>query len=107
MSKDHHSPKKLDLVSRADPNRRELMKFALAGATAFTVPLMASFSMDGLKIGDAHAKPPGRPFGSNATTQPPGRPFQDPQHNPPGRPFEHGGFNPPGRPFGSNSTSLP
>jgi hypothetical protein len=37
-----------EAVERLDDDRRQLLKLALAGAAVFTVPLMASFSMNSL-----------------------------------------------------------
>ena len=65
MSESPSAPKKQDLLQRTDASRRQLMKMVL-GVTTFSVPLMASFSLSGMRIDAAHADP-GPPFGSNQT----------------------------------------
>jgi hypothetical protein len=45
---------KNEILGRLDPDRREFLKKVMV-ATAFTVPTVASFSMDGLSVYQAHA----------------------------------------------------
>ena len=63
MSEKPDASKKQDLLQRTDANRRQLMKMVL-GVTAFSVPLMSSFSLSGMSIDAANARP-GLPFGPN------------------------------------------
>lgn len=44
-----------EILNRLDPERREFLK-KIVVATAFTVPAVASFSMDGLSVYEAHAQ---------------------------------------------------
>jgi hypothetical protein len=65
-----------DVLSSIDESRREFLKKVIGG-TVFAVPLMASFSMDGLSLDAAEAthisnmpgnfQQPGAPFCSNLT----------------------------------------
>ena len=49
-------PNKIDeLLARVDPEKRSFLK-ALVVGTAFVVPTVASFSMDGLSLHAAHAQ---------------------------------------------------
>lgn len=50
-----------DVLGRLDPDRRDFLK-RLIVASAFTVPTVASFSMDSLSVYEAHAQ-----NGSNTT----------------------------------------
>jgi len=50
-----------DVLDRLDPDRRDFLKKVIV-ASAFTVPTVASFSMDGLSVYEAHAQ-----NGSNTT----------------------------------------
>ena len=97
-----------DVEEGFDKRRRQLLKLALGSAAAYTVPLMASFPMEGLRIGKANAGiiacetslfPPGI-FGANQTLViPPGRAFSNnPQVvcRPQGRPFQGGSEKPMG-----------
>ena len=43
-----------EVLSRLNPERREFLKKLIA-ATAFAVPTVASFSMDGMSAYEAHA----------------------------------------------------
>jgi hypothetical protein len=57
-----------ELVERVDDRRRNLLKVVLGGMAAYTTPLMASFSMEGLRIGPVEpgvAGPGFRQFVSN------------------------------------------
>jgi hypothetical protein len=92
-----------NLPEGIDKRRRQLLKIALGSAVAYTVPLMASFPMEGLTIGRAKAggvvstfgtplHPPGL-AGSNQSLLP-GRAFQF-SDQPPGKPF-----NDPSKPVG-------
>jgi hypothetical protein len=45
-----------EAAERLDKDRRQLLKLALAGAAVFTVPLMASFSMNSLLTSPALAQ---------------------------------------------------
>jgi hypothetical protein len=89
-----------EIVERVSESKRQLVKVLLGGMAAYSVPLMASFSMEGLRIGVAEAgvgvpfEPPGL---FSANQRPPGRPFQ-PGNQPPGQPFASN-QTPPGRPF--------
>jgi hypothetical protein len=51
-----------DTLQKVDPAKRDFVK-ALVIGTAFVVPTVASFSMKGISIYQAHAQ-------SNVTTQP-------------------------------------
>ena len=64
MTKPSDAPDNRDILSRLGPERRDFLK-KLVGATAFTVPVVASFSMDTLSAYEAHAA-----VGSNATKDP-------------------------------------
>jgi len=90
-----------ELVERVSESKRQLVKVLLGGMAAYSVPLMASFSMEGLRIGAAKAGEPIVPFEPpgllGANQQPPGRPFQ-PGNQPPGQPFASN-QTPPGQPF--------
>jgi hypothetical protein len=44
-----------EVLSRLDPERRDFLKKIIV-ASAFTVPAVASFSMDGLSVYEAHAQ---------------------------------------------------
>lgn len=92
-----------DSMGGVDEKRRALIKGILGGAGAYSMPLVVSFSMSGLRVGSAHAEgsfvPPGLSAGDEV---PPafegnakGRPFSDPHFNPPGRPFRPLGGNQP------------
>ena len=89
--------------SAVSERRRALLKVLTASAGAYMVPMVASFSMNGLRIGTAEAGesfcPPGLVAGNQLSEHPQGRPFSADQ--PPGRPFS-GKFNPPGKPFAGN-----
>lgn len=46
-----------ELEGQVDESRRDLLKKALAGATVYSLPLLTSFSMEGLNIsGEAFAQ---------------------------------------------------
>jgi hypothetical protein len=49
------------LGNQVSAKRRDVLKVVAAGAVVYATPVVASFSMDGLKIGRAHALG----FGSN------------------------------------------
>jgi hypothetical protein len=82
------------LLERTSESRRTLVKAILGAAGAYSVPLLASFPMSGLRIRTAEAQqflPPGLAAGSK---EPPaftgtakGEPFTNPDFNPPGTPF--------------------
>jgi hypothetical protein len=87
-----------ELVERVNESKRQLVKVLLGGMAAYSVPLMASFSMEGLRIGVAEAGVPFQPPGtSGSNQQPPGAPFQQ-GNQPPGQPFASN-QTPPGQPF--------
>jgi hypothetical protein len=69
MTDDNGRPIQSELVERVDDKRRSLLKVVLGGMAAYTTPLMASFSMEGLRIGSAEA---GEPFSSNQPGPGPG-----------------------------------
>jgi hypothetical protein len=85
-----------ELERRLVMSKRRFTRILLASAATYSVPLMASFSMEGLRIGTAEAGgfppgifvanqvPPGPPF--NKDNLPPGPPFASNQP-PPGPPF--------------------
>jgi hypothetical protein len=82
------------LLDRTDESRRALVKAILGAAGAYSVPLLASFPMSGLRIGTAEAQefhPPGLGAGNQLppafTGTAEGKPFTDPAFNPPGTPF--------------------
>lgn len=98
-------PKKRDgeaTVLPASERRRALLKVLTASAGAYAMPMVASFSMSGLRIGEAAAQtgfcPPGL-VGTPPWDMPDGRPFSGDQ--PSGRPFS-GSFDVPGKPFVGN-----
>lgn len=46
-----NSKQATELENCVDENRRDLLKKALAGTTVYSIPLLTSFSMDGLNLG--------------------------------------------------------
>jgi hypothetical protein len=64
-------PLNQNLLRSVGPDRRDFLRSLVAG-TAFTVPLMTSFSMDGLSLSTAGAFDPGQPWAcfSNMTSVP-------------------------------------
>jgi hypothetical protein len=98
---DKNEPKKSDdqdVDESVDKRKRQLLKLALGSAVAYTVPLMASFPMEGLRIGRANAGVIGQHCTINSHTyfSPPG--LRAANQTIPGRPFSHS-QQPPGRPF--------
>ena len=66
MAKDIEKSAPDELAKQVDNDRRRLLKLVLV-STAYSVPLMASFSMDGLKLGTKAAQAGHLSFGSNLT----------------------------------------
>ena len=99
-----NDPKDARNVTRGgvDEKRRALIKGILGGAGAYSMPLVVSFSMSGLRVGSAQAQgsfvPPGLAAGHELPPafegSVPARPSADPLFDPPGRPF---GGNMPGK----------
>jgi hypothetical protein len=89
--------------SAVGERRRALLKVLTASAGAYMVPMVASFAMNGLRIGEAAANvgfcPPGLVAGNQLSEHPQGRPFGKDQ--PPGTPFSDP-FGRPGTPFVGN-----
>lgn len=69
MSDEKCQPINQQVIERMDSHRRQLLKFVLGSAVAYTVPAIASFSMEGLGIGTAEAGLPPDPD-SSATNMP-------------------------------------
>jgi hypothetical protein len=77
-----------ELEQRLSMSKRRFMRVFLASATAYSVPMIASFSMGGLGVGRARAQsffgtnqssrdePPGSGRGFRAANQAPGEPAQ-------------------------------
>ena len=94
-----------ELVERVSEGRRQLLKVLLGGMAAYSVPLMASFSMEGLRFGTAQAGGPqfcppglaGRRRAASGTAVH----FEQPDRRRPAAwaSVQRSEFNPPGRPF--------
>lgn len=95
------------LEERVSADKRQFLKLVLGSMTAYSVPLMASFSMGGLRFGSARAQqdtiryepdlcPPG--LGAHRSDNPP-PPFNINEEERPGRPFSDPAFQPNGRAF--------
>ena len=91
---DAKTPLEVEVGERMSEDRRQLLKLILGSMAAYSTPLIASFSMEGLRIGSAEAgfQPPGLSVANQLSGL-----FQS------GRPFEAGN-QPPGQPFASNQT---
>ena len=90
----------VELGERMSEDRRQLLKLILGSMAAYSTPLIASFSMEGLRIGSAEAgfQPPGLSVANQSGQFPSGRPFEG-NNQPPGQPFVFNQTPPPGVPF--------
>jgi hypothetical protein len=61
MSDKHEPAIDEEVVKSVDPKRRMLLRAVVAAAAIYSVPVVSSFSMEGLRFGEAYA------FGSNQT----------------------------------------